>query len=51
MQPELTAKPNIMWIFGDRHRAQALSCMGDPNVNTPNLDRLAGGCTTSCAVR
>ncbi|MCC5845419.1 MAG: sulfatase [Verrucomicrobia bacterium] len=34
-------KPNILWIFGDQHRAQALSIMGDPNVQTPNIDRLA----------
>ncbi len=32
---------NAIWIFGDQHRAQALSCNGDPNLNTPNLDRLA----------
>ncbi|MFP3938357.1 MAG: sulfatase [Phycisphaerae bacterium] len=36
------AKPtNIIWIFGDQHRAQAQSHMGDPNVHTPNLDCLA----------
>ncbi|MHA1684705.1 MAG: sulfatase family protein [Promethearchaeota archaeon] len=34
-------KPNIIWIFGDQHRAQALGCSGDPNVNTPNIDGLA----------
>ena len=34
-------KPNIIWIFGDQHRGQALSCEGDPNVNTPNIDLLA----------
>lgn len=34
-------KKNVIWILGDQHRAQALSCNGDPNVNTPNLDRLA----------
>jgi arylsulfatase A-like enzyme len=34
-------KPNIIWVFGDQHRAQALSCAGDPNLSTPNLDRLA----------
>jgi arylsulfatase A-like enzyme len=32
---------NAIWIFGDQHRAQALSCNGDPNVRTPHLDRLA----------
>jgi arylsulfatase A-like enzyme len=33
--------PNVIWVFGDQHRAQALSCNGDPNVNTPHLDTLA----------
>lgn len=33
--------PNVIWIFGDQHRAQALSCNGDPNVSTPNIDALA----------
>jgi len=32
---------NAIWIFGDQHRAQALSCNGDPNVNTPEIDRLS----------
>jgi arylsulfatase A-like enzyme len=35
-------KKNIIWIFGDQHRAQALGCNGDPNVSTPNIDLLAG---------
>ncbi len=34
-------RPNVIWIFGDQHRGQALSCAGDPNVHTPNLDRMA----------
>jgi arylsulfatase A-like enzyme len=34
-------RPNVIWIFGDQHRAQALGCAGDPNVNTPNLDAMA----------
>jgi arylsulfatase A-like enzyme len=42
---------NVIWIFGDQHRAQALSCNGDPNVNTPNIDRLAAeGCNFTRAV-
>jgi arylsulfatase A-like enzyme len=32
---------NAIWIFGDQHRAQALSCNGDVNLNTPHLDRMA----------
>ena len=34
-------KPNVLWIFGDQHRAQALSYRGDTNVYTPNIDNLA----------
>lgn len=33
--------PNVIWIFGDQHRAQALSCAGNPNLDTPNIDALA----------
>lgn len=36
-----TLQPNIIWIFGDQHRAQAASCMGDTNLSTPNIDALA----------
>ncbi len=32
---------NMIWVFGDQHRAQALGYKGDPNVRTPNLDALA----------
>jgi len=35
-------RPNAIWIFGDQHRGQMLSCHGDPNLHTPNLDLLAG---------
>lgn len=34
-------KPNVIWIIPDQMRGQAMSCMGDPNVHTPNLDALA----------
>jgi len=34
-------KPNVLIIFPDQWRRQALSCNGDPVVKTPNLDRLA----------
>ena len=40
-QAAVRQRPNIIWFFGDQHRGQALSCMGDPNVSTPNFDRLA----------
>ena len=34
-------KPNVLVIFTDQWRAQALGCNGDVNARTPNLDRLA----------
>jgi arylsulfatase A-like enzyme len=38
---EVPSRPNVIWIFGDQHRAQALGHAGDPNACTPNLDRMA----------
>jgi arylsulfatase A-like enzyme len=47
----MTPRPNVIWFFGDQHRRQALSCAGDPNVSTPNIDRLAvNGFSSSAAV-
>jgi arylsulfatase A-like enzyme len=34
-------KPNVVCVFGDQWRQQALGCAGDPNVKTPHLDALA----------
>ena len=34
-------RPNVVFILPDEWRAQSLGCMGNPNVQTPNLDRLA----------
>ncbi|MFN0122572.1 MAG: sulfatase [Blastocatellia bacterium] len=34
-------RPNILFIFPDQLRAQALGCMGNPDVRTPHIDRLA----------
>lgn len=33
--------PNILWIVTTQWRGQALGCLGDPNVQTPELDRFA----------
>jgi arylsulfatase A-like enzyme len=38
---ETTRRPNVIWVIADQFRGQALSSMHDPNVRTPNLDRLA----------
>jgi len=35
------ARDNVIWIFGDQHRGQATGYAGDPNLHTPNLDRMA----------
>lgn len=34
-------KPNIIWVFPDQMRGQAMSISGDENLSTPNLDRMA----------
>lgn len=34
-------QPNVIWVFGDQHRGQAVGINGDPNAITPNIDNLA----------
>ena len=34
-------RPNIIYIFTDQQTASAMSCAGNPDVRTPNIDRLA----------
>ena len=36
-----SARPNILFIFDDQHRKDAVSCYGGVNIQTPNIDRLA----------
>ena len=44
-------RPNVVWVFGDQHRAHATSYRGDGNVFTPNIDNLAReGMRFDCAV-
>jgi len=38
----MSTSPNILFLFSDQHRADAMGCAGHPVVKTPNLDRLAG---------
>jgi len=55
--PEVAAakQPNVVFILTDDQRWDALSCMGNPYLQTPNIDRLAAEgalfknqfCTTS----
>jgi arylsulfatase A-like enzyme len=41
--PSLAAsrRPSILLILPDQMRGQSLGCMGDPDVRTPSLDKLA----------
>lgn len=34
-------RPNIIYIFTDQQTASAMSCTGNPDLKTPNMDRLA----------
>lgn len=34
-------KPNIVYVFADQWRAESLGYAGNPDVKTPNLDKLA----------
>lgn len=35
-------RPNVLFLFSDQFNARCLSAAGHPDVQTPNLDRLAG---------
>lgn len=35
------SRPHVLYILSDEHRGQAMSHLGDPNVRTPWMDRLA----------
>jgi arylsulfatase len=39
----MNRKPNILFIMTDQHRFDALGCMGNKVVKTPNLNMLAKG--------
>lgn len=34
-------QPNILFVFADQHRHDAMGCAGNALIETPNLDRLA----------
>jgi arylsulfatase A-like enzyme len=37
----LKRKPNILFVFTDQQTWRAMSCSGNPHLNTPAMDRLA----------
>ncbi len=45
MNSSSSTRPNILFICSDQHRADAMGCAGHPQVETPNLNRLAATAT------
>ena len=41
----MPAPPNILLLYTDQQRFDALGCAGNPDIQTPHLDRLAAGGT------
>lgn len=39
--PKVPERPNVLFIFADDQRADALGIAGNPNIRTPNIDLLA----------
>jgi len=37
------ARPNILFLFADDQRADTIAAHGNPNIQTPNLDKLVAG--------
>ena len=40
-QARAQQKPHIILIMADQHRSDALGCMGNPAVISPNIDKLS----------
>jgi arylsulfatase A-like enzyme len=40
-EARVSRRPNVVFLFADQWRASATGYAGDPNIKTPNLDRLA----------
>ena len=36
-------RPNVLLVVTDQQRFDALGCYGNPDVDTPNLDKFAAG--------
>ena len=34
-------RPNVLWLMADQHNAGCMGCADHPDVQTPNLDRIA----------
>jgi arylsulfatase A-like enzyme len=40
-RPAQAKRPNILFILPDQLRAQSIACLGNPDVRTPHIDRMA----------
>ena len=40
---QASERPNVIFILTDNHGAWTLGCYGNPDIRTPNIDRLAAG--------
>jgi hypothetical protein len=40
--PKESPPPNIIFLLTDDQRWDAMGCMGNPDIVTPEMDRLAG---------
>ena len=38
----MPARPNILWYCSDQQRFDTIGALGNPHINTPNLDRFVG---------
>jgi arylsulfatase A-like enzyme len=38
--PKAKTRPNVLVLFSDDQRADTIAALGNPNIRTPNLDRL-----------
>lgn len=45
-EKEITCQPNILLLFSDDHQSTAINALGNPYIQTPNLDKLVAEGTT-----
>jgi arylsulfatase A-like enzyme len=43
IQGDTLERPNIIFLFADDQRADTIAAHGNPNIRTPNLDKLVAG--------
>jgi arylsulfatase A-like enzyme len=41
--PAARGRPNVLWVCTDQQRFDTIAALGNPHIQTPNLDRLVAG--------